>query len=185
MLLQLWHVGRVSHASLQPDGVQPVAPSAVAVELGALLKDGPGPTTPAREIALAEIPSIVAQYRRAAERAKAAGFDGVEIHCANGYLIDQFLQDSSNRRDDAYGGSIENRARFLGIKAFNQGCRTLQISKQRGDGFTLAVNVTPRFQRRLLGADTFGEVPRGITEGRGKIEVESLRERAWPRLRAG
>ena len=113
ILLQLWHVGRVSHASLQPDGGQPIAPSAIDAGLGALLKDGPGAATPPREIALAEIPEIVAQYRRAAERAKAAGFDGVEIHGANGYLIDQFLQDGSNKRTDAYGGIIENRARFL------------------------------------------------------------------------
>jgi N-ethylmaleimide reductase len=113
ILLQLWHVGRVSHASLQPNGGQPIAPSAIDAGLATLLKDGPGLATSPREIALAEIPTIVAQYRRAAERAKAAGFDGVEIHGANGYLIDQFLQDGSNKRTDAYGGSIENRARFL------------------------------------------------------------------------
>jgi len=113
ILLQLWHVGRASHTSLQPDGGQPIAPSAIDMSVRALLKDGPGIATPPREIALNEIPDIVAQYRRAAERARAAGFDGVEIHSANGYLIDQFLQDGSNKRTDAYGGSIENRTRFL------------------------------------------------------------------------
>ena len=113
ILLQLWHVGRVSHTSLQPAGGQPIAPSAIDAGLGALLEDGPGAATPPREIALSEIPVIVEQYRAAAERAKAAGFDGVEIHAANGYLIDQFMQDGSNKRTDAYGGSIENRTRFL------------------------------------------------------------------------
>ena len=114
ILLQLWHVGRVSHTSLQPDGSQQIAPSAIEVAgLGALLESGPGAATPPRELALAEIPQIVGQYRAAAERAKAAGFDGVEIHAANGYLIDQFLQDGSNKRTDIYGGSIENRSRFL------------------------------------------------------------------------
>jgi N-ethylmaleimide reductase len=114
ILLQLWHVGRVSHQSLQPDGGQPIAPSAIAVDgLGTLLEGGYGGATPPRAITLAEIPGIVGQYRAAAARAKAAGFDGVEIHGANGYLIDQFLQDGSNHRTDAYGGSIANRARFL------------------------------------------------------------------------
>ena len=113
ILLQLWHVGRVSHRSLQPNGGQPIAPSAIDAGLGALLKEGHDAATPPREILLAEIPSIVAQYRAAAERAKTAGFDGVEIHAANGYLIDQFLQNGSNKRSDVYGGSIENRARFL------------------------------------------------------------------------
>ncbi|WP_158744488.1 alkene reductase [Acidisphaera sp. L21] len=113
ILLQLWHVGRVSHRSLQPDGGQPVAPSGGADGLGVLLEGGPGPATPPRTLGIEEIPGIVAQYRRAAERAKAVGFDGVEIHAANGYLIDQFLQDGSNSRSDAYGGSIENRTRLL------------------------------------------------------------------------
>ncbi|WP_267358929.1 MULTISPECIES: alkene reductase [unclassified Methylobacterium] len=113
ILLQLWHAGRASHASLQPDGDQPIAPSALDAGLYALLEGGPGPATPPRELGLAEIPAVVEQYRAAAERAQQAGFDGVEIHAANGYLIDQFLQDGSNRRTDAYGGPIENRARLL------------------------------------------------------------------------
>jgi N-ethylmaleimide reductase len=112
-LLQLWHVGRASHSSLQPNGGQPVAPSALDAGIGALLEGGYGAATLPRALETDEIPGIVAQYRRAAERAKAAGFDGVEIHGANGYLIDQFLQDGSNHRSDQYGGSIENRARFL------------------------------------------------------------------------
>ena len=112
-LLQLWHVGRASHADLQPDGGRPVAPSAIEAPVRALLQDGAGSSTPSRALSLDEIPSLVAQYARAAENAKAAGFDGVEIHGANGYLIDQFLQDGSNLRTDRYGGPIANRVRFL------------------------------------------------------------------------
>ena len=112
-LLQLWHVGRSSHVDLQQDGAQPIAPSAMQSNAGSLLKDGYAPASPPRAIGAEEIPLIVAQYQHAAERAKEAGFDGVEIHAANGYLIDQFLQDGSNKREDAYGGSIENRTRFL------------------------------------------------------------------------
>jgi N-ethylmaleimide reductase len=113
MVLQLWHVGRVSHSSLQPDAGVPVAPSAVDAELRVLLQGGPGLATPARALETAQIAGVVEQYRAAAQRAKEAGFDGIELHAANGYLIDQFLQDSSNKRTDKYGGSIENRARFL------------------------------------------------------------------------
>jgi N-ethylmaleimide reductase len=113
ILLQLWHVGRQSHVDLQPNGRAPVAPSAMAAEVRALLASGPAIGSMPRAIELSEIPGLVEEYRAAAQRAKQAGFDGVEVHAANGYLIDQFLQDSSNRRTDAYGGSIENRARFL------------------------------------------------------------------------
>ena len=115
MVLQLWHVGRVSHTSLQPDGGLPVAPSAGEGNgsLRVLLEGGPGLATPPRALKTEEIATIVEQYRAAAVRAKKAGFDGIEIHGANGYLIDQFLQDGSNKRTDRYGGSIENRARFL------------------------------------------------------------------------
>ena len=112
-LLQLWHVGRASHTALQQGGGQPVAPSDGESGAGVWLADGYAPASPARAILATEIPGIVAQYRQASERAKRAGFDGVEIHAANGYLIDQFLQDGSNRRTDSYGGSVENRMRFL------------------------------------------------------------------------
>ena len=112
-LLQLWHVGRSSHTELQPGGGQPIAPSAIENKAGVLLQGGYASASPARAIATREIPDIVDQYRRAAERTREAGFDGVEIHAANGYLIDQFLQDGSNKREDSYGGSIANRARFL------------------------------------------------------------------------
>ena len=112
MLLQLWHVGRISDPSFL-NGEPPVAPSAIAakgqVSLLRPQRDFPVP----RALALDEIPGIVAAFRKGAENAKAAGFDGVEVHGANGYLLDQFLQDGSNHRTDIYGGTIENRARLL------------------------------------------------------------------------
>lgn len=114
---QLWHVGRVSHTSLQPNGGQPVAPSAIRAKSKTYIvnEDGTGgfvETSEPRALALDEIPGILEDYRRAARAAIDAGFDAVEIHAANGYLIDQFLRSNANTRTDAYGGSIENRARF-------------------------------------------------------------------------
>lgn len=112
ILLQLWHVGRVSHP-LYLDGALPVAPSAIAPKgYVSLLRPKQEFVVP-RALDITEIPGIVESYRKGAENAKRAGFDGVEIHGANGYLLDQFLQDGSNHRDDAYGGSIENRARLM------------------------------------------------------------------------
>lgn len=113
MFLQLWHVGRISHPSLQPDGALPVAPSAVKPEGQAFTESGFQPHVTPRALAVEERPGIVEQYRQAARNAMDAGFDGVEIHAANGYLLDQFLRDKTNRRSDRYGGSRENRARLL------------------------------------------------------------------------
>lgn len=113
IFLQLWHVGRVSHELLQPGGAAPVAPSALQARtktwVGGKFIDVSMPRALARD----ELPGIVADYRRAAANAIAAGFDGVEVHGANGYLLDQFLRDGSNRRSDDYGGSIVNRTRLL------------------------------------------------------------------------
>src|SRR6202167_324391 len=111
--LQLWHVGRISHPSLQPSGALPVAPSAIAPAGQAWTLDGMKPYVTPRALETAEIPEIVAQYRQAAANAKAAGFDGVEVHAAHGYLLDQFLRDKTNHRTDKYGGSAENRARLV------------------------------------------------------------------------
>jgi N-ethylmaleimide reductase len=108
---QLWHVGRVSHPDFH-DGALPVAPSALPVEGEAFTTRGRTKLVTPRALETSEIPGIVAQFRTAAENAKAAGFDGVELHGANGYLLDQFLRDGSNRRTDAYGGSLRNRARL-------------------------------------------------------------------------
>ncbi len=118
IVVQMWHVGRISHDSLQPGGVKPVAPSAIQARSKTYLinPDGTGsfaPTSEPRALELGEIPGIVEDYRKAARAAIEAGFDGVEIHAANGYLIDQFLRSGSNKRTDAYGGSIANRARLL------------------------------------------------------------------------
>ena len=113
IFLQLWHVGRISHPSLQPGGASPVAPSAIPPAGNAMTASGPQPFVTPRALELAEIPGIVADFRRAAANAEAAGFDGVELHGANGYLLDQFLRDSTNKRGDAYGGPVANRARLL------------------------------------------------------------------------
>jgi N-ethylmaleimide reductase len=117
IVVQLWHVGRVSHNDLQPDGGAPVAPSAVRAKTKTVLIVDGVPTfvdtSEPRALALDELPGIVQDFRQAALNAMEAGFDGVEIHAANGYLIDQFLKTGSNQRSDAYGGSIENRARLL------------------------------------------------------------------------
>jgi N-ethylmaleimide reductase len=110
--LQLWHVGRISHPSLQPDGTLPIAPSALRPRTNAFTESGYQPCVTPRALEAAEIPELMQEYRRAACNALAAGFDGVEIHAANGYLIEQFLRDSTNKRTDAYGGSREKRARF-------------------------------------------------------------------------
>ncbi|MGQ0528000.1 MAG: alkene reductase [Alphaproteobacteria bacterium] len=111
IVLQLWHMGRVSHPDFQ-DGKLPVGPSATAAEGNAHTPTGTKPYVTPRALEASELPAIVQDYVRSAERAKVAGFDGVEIHGANGYLLDQFTRDGSNRRTDDYGGSAENRIRF-------------------------------------------------------------------------
>jgi N-ethylmaleimide reductase len=109
---QLWHVGRFSHADLQPGGQAPVAPSAIKAEGQTYTNDGMQDVSMPRALETDEIPGLIADYVRAAENAKRAGFDGIEVHSANSYLLDQFLRDSTNRRTDRYGGSIENRTRL-------------------------------------------------------------------------
>lgn len=116
---QLWHVGRVSHTSLQPDGAAPVAPSAIAANnVKVFIETRPGSGTLAepsmpRALTTAEVKELVQLYAQAARNALSAGFDGVELHCANGYLVNQFISEHSNQRDDEYGGSLHNRLRFL------------------------------------------------------------------------
>ncbi len=112
ILLQLWHVGRISDPSYH-NGAPPVAPSAVQPKGHVSLLRPERPYATPRALETDEIPGVIAAYKKGAENAKAAGFDGVEIHGANGYLLDQFLQDSTNKRTDGYGGSIENRARLM------------------------------------------------------------------------
>jgi N-ethylmaleimide reductase len=115
---QLWHVGRISHPALQPDHMLPVAPSAIIPEGKAFIENelGEGELVPfvrPRALTIEEIPYLVGQYERAARNAQAADFDGVEIHAANGYLLDQFIETGTNRRTDSYGGPVENRTRLL------------------------------------------------------------------------
>jgi N-ethylmaleimide reductase len=138
MLLQLWHVGRISHPSFQPGGALPVAPSAIKPNAKAFTANGFEEIPTPRALETSEIAGIVAQHAQGGRNALAAGFDGVEVHGANGYLIDQFLRDGTNKRTDAYGGSIENRMRFLlevvdAVSAAVGAERTgLRISPQNG-----------------------------------------------------
>jgi N-ethylmaleimide reductase len=118
IFLQLWHVGRISHPSLQPDGMLPVAPSAIKASGEAFIENENGegelvPFVTPRALQIEEMPYIVRQYARGSRNALEAGFDGVEVHAANGYLLDQFINSRSNHRADGYGGAIENRARLL------------------------------------------------------------------------
>ena len=113
MVLQLWHVGRISHPSLLPNNVLPVAPSAIKPAGQLYTYEGMVDFVEPRALAASELPALVADYVHATQCALAAGFDGVEIHSANGYLLDQFLRDSTNKRSDNYGGSFENRTRLL------------------------------------------------------------------------
>lgn len=139
---QLWHVGRLSHTDLQPGGEAPVAPS--NIRAGGTVYTAAGSVEPSQPRALEtdEIAGIIDQYRHATRNARAAGFDGVEIHAANGYLLDQFLRDSTNRRTDRYGGSVENRTRLVleVVEAVVQewsasrvGIRLSPVSEQLGD----------------------------------------------------
>ncbi|MEN2979725.1 alkene reductase [Tistrella bauzanensis] len=113
IVLQLWHVGRISHSSLQPGHALPVAPSAIRADGQAFTETGFVPFETPRALDGDEIPGIIEDYRKASLNARAAGFDGVEVHGANGYLLEQFLRSSTNHRSDDWGGSIENRARLL------------------------------------------------------------------------
>jgi len=112
IVLQLWHTGRMSHTSLHEGGAAPVAPSAIRAGQQTYIEDGYAPPSEPRALETGEIPAIIDDYRSAAANALAAGFDGVEIHSAQSYLLDQFIRDSTNKRTDRYGGSVENRTRL-------------------------------------------------------------------------
>ena len=153
MVAQLWHVGRISHPSFQPGGALPVAPSAIRPNAKAFTANGFEEIPTPRALETSEIPGIVAQFAQGARNALAAGFDGVEVHGANGYLIDQFLRDGTNKRTDAYGGSIENRMRFLlevvdAVSAAVGAERTgLRISPQNGQNDIADSNPQSLFNR--------------------------------------
>jgi 2,4-dienoyl-CoA reductase-like NADH-dependent reductase (Old Yellow Enzyme family) len=169
IFLQLWHVGRISDPFFL-DGALPVAPSAIAPNGNVSLLRPQRPFVTPRALDLAEIPGVIAAFRRGAENAKAAGFDGVEVHGANGYLLDQFLQDSTNHRTDAYGGSIENRARLM-----------LEVTDACIDVWgadRVAVHLAPRGDAHTMGdsdpAATFGYLAREL--GKRKIAFLCVRE---------
>jgi 2,4-dienoyl-CoA reductase-like NADH-dependent reductase (Old Yellow Enzyme family) len=182
IFLQLWHVGRISHP-VYLDGELPVAPSAIRPtgHVSLLRPQQPYPTP--RALKIGEIPGIVEAYRKGAENAEAAGFDGVEIHGANGYLLDQFLQDGSNHRTDEYGGSIENRARLM-LEV------TDAVVSVWGPG-RVGMHLAPRGDAHAMGdsdpAAAFGHVAREL--GRRRIAFLCAREhlgenRLGPRLKA-
>jgi 2,4-dienoyl-CoA reductase-like NADH-dependent reductase (Old Yellow Enzyme family) len=182
IFLQLWHVGRISDP-LFLDGELPVAPSAIAAGgFVSLVRPQRAFVTP-RALELDEIAGVVAAYRQGALNAKAAGFDGVEVHGANGYLLDQFLQDSTNKRTDAYGGPIENRARLL--LEVTDACIDVWGADRVG------VHIAPRGDSHTMGdsdpAATFGYVAREL--GKRKIAFLFAREslgdnRLGPQLKA-
>jgi 2,4-dienoyl-CoA reductase-like NADH-dependent reductase (Old Yellow Enzyme family) len=182
ILLQLWHVGRISDPSFL-DGALPVAPSAIAASGHVSLLRPQRPFVTPRALELSEIPGIIEAYRKGAENAKLAGFDGVEVHGANGYLLDQFLQDGSNHRTDEYGGPIENRARLMlevadaAISVWGPGRVGMHLAP-RGDGHSMG-DSNP--------AATFGYVAQEL--GRRKIAFLCAREsqaenRIGPQLKA-
>jgi len=173
MFLQLWHVGRISDPSYL-GGALPVAPSAIAAKGHvSLLRPKRNFVTP-RALDTSELPGIVEAYRRGAQNARAAGFDGVELHGANGYLLDQFLQDSTNRRTDPYGGSIENRARLM-LEVTDAA-----ISVWGAD--RVAMHLAPRGDSHDMGdsnpAATFGHVAREL--GKRRIAFICARESVGP-----
>jgi 2,4-dienoyl-CoA reductase-like NADH-dependent reductase (Old Yellow Enzyme family) len=173
IVLQLWHVGRVSHPIFL-DGDTPVAPSAIAPNGHVSLVRPETPYVVPRALERDELPGIVEAYRRGAQNALEAGFDGVEIHGANGYLLDQFLQDSTNKRTDDYGGAIENRARLMlevadaAISVWGAGRVGMHLSP-RGDSHTMGDSDR---------AGTFGYVAREL--GRRKIAFLCVREYVGP-----
>jgi 2,4-dienoyl-CoA reductase-like NADH-dependent reductase (Old Yellow Enzyme family) len=170
IMLQLWHVGRISDPVFL-NGELPVAPSAIAADGHVSLVRPQRPYVTPRALELDEIASVVAAFRKGAENAKRAGFDGVEVHGANGYLLDQFLQDSTNQRTDAYGGAVENRARLL-LEIVDQ-CIEVWGADRVG------VHLAPRADSHTMGdsdrAATFGYVAREL--GRRKIAFIAARER--------
>jgi N-ethylmaleimide reductase len=180
ILCQLWHGGRISHPSLQLNGETPVAPSAIKPEGLDYTEHGFDSFVEPRALRQEEIPGILEQYRSATENAQRAGFDGVEIHAANGYLIDQFLKDKTNRRTDVYGGSIANRVRFMievvetVVKAWSPGRTGIRLSPivKAGDIadshpaalFLYAVNELNRFNLAYL------HILEGVQIGEREVE---------------
>lgn len=167
IFIQLWHCGRASHSSFQEGGALPVAPSAIAIESEDIhTPAGKQPHETPRALETAEIPLIVEDYRLAAERAKKAGFDGIEIHGANGYLIDCFLQSKTNHREDQYGGSVENRYRFL--KEILEAVLTVYPPER------VSVRLSPNGVYNDMGSPDFRETFLYVAEQLNKYEIGYL-----------
>ena len=162
IFLQLWHVGRISDPMFL-DGALPVAPSAIAAQGHVSLVRPQRPYVTPRALDIEELPGIVAAYRKGAENAQAAGFDGVEVHGANGYLLDQFLQDGSNKRTDAYGGSIENRARLM--LEVTDACISVWGASRVG------MHLAPRGDSHSMGDSTRLETFRHVARELGKRRI--------------
>ncbi len=172
IFVQLAHVGRIGHPDLQPDGALPVAPSAIRPDGNAYTPTGPHPHPVPRALETGEMPGIIEQYVQAAHAALQAGFDGVEIHAGNGYLLDQFLRDGTNRRTDGYGGIIENRIRLPleVVRAVGRvvgpdriGIRISPVTPNFGGIADSAPQVLfERFAERLSGLTTYLHVVEGI-----------------------
>ncbi|MDR7259902.1 N-ethylmaleimide reductase [Sphingomonas sp. BE270] len=171
IFVQLWHVGRVSHVDLL-GGKVPVAPSAIRAETKTFVNNGFADVSEPRALETEEIPGIVESFRQAAANAMEAGFDGVEVHGANGYLLDQFLRETANARTDGYGGSIENRARLLlevtkavarQIGAERTGVRLSPVSP--ASGIVLSGNEQPQFEHVVEKLDALGIAYIHIVEG--------------------
>ena len=173
IFLQLWHVGRISHPIFL-DGAKPVAPSAITPKghVSLVLPETPYPTP--RALERSEIPQVIEAFRRGAQNAQEAGFDGVELHAANGYLIDQFLQDSTNHRTDEYGGSMENRARLL--------LETVDALISVWGAGRVGVHLAPRGDAHDMGdSDLLGTFSHAARElGRRRIAFICARERLGP-----
>jgi N-ethylmaleimide reductase len=171
IFLQLWHVGRVSHVDLQPGGGAPVAPSAIRAEAKTFVGGQFVDVSTPRALALEEIPGIIAAFRHGAANAIAAGFDGVEVHGANGYLLDQFAKDGANHREDRYGGSIENRARLMlevaeavvaEVGAARTGIRISPVTPANGVSDS---DPQPLFEHIVEGLNALGLVYLHVIEG--------------------
>jgi len=180
IFLQLWHVGRISHPDLQPGGVLPVAPSAIRPDVETFTEQGKKAAVTPRALTLEELPGIIEDYRHAAENALKAGFDGVEVHGANGYLLDQFLRDGANARTDAYGGSIDNRIRLMlevvaAVVSVWGGERVgLRLSPVSTVNDLVDINPEPLFTTLVERLNAFGlaylHVVEGVTGGPREVE---------------
>ena len=171
IFVQLWHVGRIAHVDLRPDGAAPVAPSAIRAQARTFINNGFVEVSEPRALALDEIPGIVEDFRQAAANAISAGFDGVEIHGGNGYLLEQFIKDGANQRTDAYGGSIEKRARLLlevtaavaqEIGADRTGVRLSPVSTLNGISSS---DPQPQYEHIVEKLDALGIVYLHVVEG--------------------